>query len=202
MKAVREIVEGALECGIAILTLFAFSDENWNRPAREIDALMRLLQEYVARELDELHEQGVHVAVLGDLSKLSPTAQAAVQRLMRNTAEGTRLTLNLCISYGSRAEIVRAAQRLAEEVARGERRPQDIDEAAFEQHLLTADLPDPDLLIRTSGELRISNFLLWQIAYTELYITPVLWPNFDRQNLFEAILDYQRRERRFGQVAV
>ena len=202
MRAVREVVAGCLEAGVEVLTLFAFSQENWQRPAPEIEALMGLLEEYIAREADELREKQVSVRILGDLDRLGSSARAAVERVMAHTAGGDALALNLCISYSSRAEIARAARLLAEDAAAGRLDPAEIDEDRFAQHLYTAPWPDPDLLIRTSGEMRISNFLLWQLAYAELYVTPVLWPDFTRQNLFEAILDYQRRERRFGRVPV
>ena len=202
MGAVREVVAGCLEAGIEVLTLFAFSQENWQRPAPEIEALMGLLEEYIAREADELREKRVSVRIHGDLDRLGRGARAAVDRVMAHTAGGTALALNLCISYSSRAEITRAARLLAEEVAAGRLDPAEIDEDRFAQQLYTAAWPDPDLLIRTSGEMRISNFLLWQLAYAELYVTPVLWPDFRRDDLFEAILDYQRRERRFGRVPV
>jgi undecaprenyl diphosphate synthase len=202
MGAVREVVAGCLEAGVEVLTLFAFSQENWQRPAPEIEALMGLLEEYIAREADELREKRVSVRIFGDLERLGPGARAAVDRVMAHTAGGTALALNLCISYSSRAEIVRAARLLAEEAAAGKLDPAEIDEDRFAQQLYTAAWPDPDLLIRTSGEMRLSNFLLWQLAYAELYVTPVLWPDFSRDDLFEAILDYQRRERRFGRVPV
>jgi undecaprenyl diphosphate synthase len=202
MRAVREVVEGAIEAGIEMLSLFAFSQENWKRPATEIQALMSLLEEYVAREADELTEQGVRVRVLGDLTKLHPSAASAVARIVDQTAHNDRLILNLFISYGSRAELTRAAQLLAREVAEGRLMPDEIDEGQIERRLYTHGCPDPDLLIRTSGEQRISNFLLWQLAYTELYISPVLWPDFGRGELFTAILDFQSRDRRFGRVTV
>ncbi len=202
MAAVREIVEGGLESGVGVLTLFAFSQENWQRPPAEIAALMRLLEEYIARESRDLAAQGVSVSILGDLDRLSPGARRAVDRLVADTSPGRRLALNLCISYGSRAEIVRAARILAGEVAEGRRSPESIDERALALHLYTSKWPDPDLLIRTSGELRLSNFLLWQLAYAEFHVTPVLWPDFTRYHLYEAIRDYQRRERRFGRVRV
>jgi len=200
MKAVREVVEGAIESGVEVLTLFAFSEENWQRPVTEISALMDLLEEYIAKEAAELRDQGVVVHVLGDRARLAPGALSAVERVERETRSGTRLTLNLCISYSSRAELARAARLLAEEVLKGAKRLQDIDEDAVREKLYTAPWADPDLLIRTSGEFRISNFLLWQLAYTELYVTPVLWPDVTRRDLFQAILDYQRRDRRFGKV--
>ncbi len=200
MKSVREVVEGALEAGVEVLSLFAFSQENWQRPPMEVNALMSLLEEYIQKEADDLHEQGVRVRVLGDVDRLVPAARAAVDRVTAQTADNTTLTLNLFISYGSRAEIARAARLIAEDVAAGRLTPAQVDEAAFAQRLYTHDCPDPDLLIRTSGEQRISNFLLWQLAYTELFISPVLWPDFSRVNLYEAILDYQNRDRRFGRV--
>ena len=199
MSSVREVVEGCLEAGVSVLTLFAFSQENWQRPANEIEALMSLLEEYIAREVSELRAQGVSVRILGDVDRLTPGARRAVDRIVAETDGGTRLALNLCISYGSRAEIARA-RLLAEDAAAGRLDPAAIDEEALGRRLYTADWPDPDLLIRTSGEMRISNFLLWQLAYAELYVTPVLWPDFTRRHLFEAILEFQRRDRRFGRV--
>ena len=200
MKSVREVVEGSIEAGIEVLSLFAFSQENWQRPVTEIQALMSLLEEYIAREVDELAAQGVRAQVLGDLARLTPPAAAAAAQLMARTAHNDRLLLNLYISYGSRAELVRAAQLLAEEVRAGRMDAADIDEDAIAERLYTAGVPDPDLLIRTSGEQRISNFMLWQVAYAELYMSPVLWPNFRRQELYAAILDFQNRDRRFGRV--
>jgi len=200
MKAVREALEGAIEAGVQVLTLFAFSEENWKRPALEISALMDLLEEYIAQEIGELVSQGVKVSVLGDRTRLTAGGRSAVERIESETQTGTRLAVNLCISYSSRAEIARAARLVAEEVLRGTRRLEDVDEQAIASRLYTAPWGDPDLLIRTSGEQRISNFLLWQLAYAELHLTPVLWPDFTRATLFEAILDYQRRERRFGTV--
>jgi undecaprenyl diphosphate synthase len=200
MSAVRETVEGAIEAGVEILTLFAFSEENWQRPPSEISALMGLLEEYIAGEVGELAAQGVRVNVLGDRSRLTGGAGRAVERVEQETSQGKRLSLNLCISYSSRGELARAARLLAAEVLHGARRLEDVDEAAVQDKLYTAPWGDPDLLIRTSGEQRLSNFLLWQLAYTELYVTPVLWPDFTRRHLFEAILDYQRRERRYGKV--
>jgi undecaprenyl diphosphate synthase len=202
MKSVREVVEGSIEVGVEVLSLFAFSQENWQRPVTEIQALMSLLEEYIAREADELAAQGVRVQVLGDLARLTPPAAAAAAQLMERTAHNDRLLLNLFISYGSRAEIVRAAQQLAEDVRAGRMTADDIDEDAVAERLFTAGVPDPDLLIRTSGEQRISNFMLWQVAYAELYMSPVLLPNFRRHELYAAILDFQNRDRRFGRVTV
>jgi undecaprenyl diphosphate synthase len=202
MQSVREVVEGALAAGVEILTLFAFSNENWQRPADEIGALMELLEEYIAREMADLKTQGVTVRFLGDLDRLPAAQRAAVERLMAHTEGGERLALNICISYGARAELTRAARLLAEAARAGELDPADIDEEMLARRLYTAAFPDPDLLIRTSGELRLSNFLLWQLAYAELFVTPVLWPDFRREHLWEAILEYQRRDRRFGRVSV
>jgi len=200
MKSVREVVEGAIEVGLEHLSLFAFSQENWQRPATEVTALMSLLEEYIARETEELDEQGVCVRVLGDLERLTPAAAAAVERVTSQTATNQRLVLNLFISYGGRAELLRAAKLLAMDIAEGRLTESAVTEEAFRARLYTADVPDPDLLIRTSGERRISNFLLWQVAYTELYISPVLWPDFSRRELYEAIADFQSRDRRFGRV--
>ena len=200
MKSVREVVEASIEVGVQVLSLFAFSQENWQRPAGEVSALMSLLKEYIQKEADELDGQGVRVVFLGDLDRLAEAERAAVDRIMAQTAGNSTLILNLFISYGARTEIARAARLLAEEVAAGRMRPAQIDEEAFASKLFTAGCPDPDLLIRTSGEMRISNFLLWQLAYTELHISPVLWPDFGRGELYQAILDFQNRDRRFGRV--
>jgi undecaprenyl diphosphate synthase len=200
MKSVREAVEGSIQVGLDVLSLFAFSQENWQRPAPEVTALMSLLEEYVEREKAELIANGVQVRVLGDLERLSEAAREAVASVVNATAHNDRLTVQLFISYGARAELVRAARQLAQAAAEGRIDPADIDEAVFRAHLYTDGSPDPDLLIRTSGEQRISNFMLWQLAYTELHITPVLWPDFTRRDLFAAILEYQSRERRFGKV--
>ena len=202
MRAVREVIQGSLDAGVGVLTLFAFSQENWQRPALEVGALMSLLEEYIAREVDNLRSKGVAVRVLGELGRLSDGARRAVDGIVADTAGGQELALNLCISYGSRAEIARAARLLAQDAVAGRIEPAEIDDDAVARRLYTAPWPDPDLLIRTSGEMRISNFLLWQLAYAELYVTPVLWPDFTRRHLFEAILEFQRRDRRFGRVPV
>lgn len=200
MDAVREVVEGAIETGIEVLSLYAFSQENWKRPVGEVTALMGLLELYVRRESRDLRAKGVEVRVLGRMDQLGPRTRSALEGIVETTAGGPNLRLNLAISYGGRGEIVDAARTLAERVARGTLVPEEIDERLLGQHLYTGDCPDPDLLIRTSGEQRISNFMLWQLAYTELHVSPVLWPDFTRENLFAAVLDYQRRERRFGGV--
>jgi len=201
MKSVRETISAAVEAGIDILTMFAFSTENWNRPHQEVTALMRLLQHYARRESDELKKQGVEVHVLGELDRMDEQTRGAVDSIVSDTHGGAALRLNLMISYGGREELIRSARLLAERVRQGEIAPDDIDESMLEDTLFTRDVSPPDLLIRTSGEYRISNFMLWQLAYTELHITPVYWPDFGRAHLFEAVLDYQSRERRFGRVA-
>ena len=200
MKSVRETIEGAIEAGIKILTLFAFSTENWNRPRKEVASLISLLRHYSRKECDSLKRQGVEVHVLGEIERFDDSTKEAVDLIVEGTKGGRTLRLNLMISYGGREEILRAVKVLAERVDQGGLAVDDIDEEVLRQTLLTGNMPDPDLLIRTSGEYRISNFMLWQIAYTELHITPVLWPDFTREHLFEAVLDYQRRDRRFGLI--
>lgn len=201
MKSVRDVIEGAVEAGVDILTLYAFSTENWQRPAEEVSALMGLLKLYARKERAELRKQGVEVWVLGELERLDPGTREAVVGIQEATRGGDALRLNLMISYGGREELLRATRALAREVEEGRLEADAIDEEALEARLFTAGLRDPDLLIRTSGERRLSNFLLWQLAYAEWHISPVLWPDFRREDLFEAILDYQRRERRFGRVS-
>ena len=200
MKSVREALEGSIQAGIEVLTLFAFSTENWNRPPREISALMGLLELYARKEKADLVSQGVQVRVLGELERLPARTRRAVKGIMEATVGGDQLRLNLMISYSGRKEILHAVRTLAQEVARGSKTLEDIDDETFQEALFTRGLPDPDLLVRTSGEFRISNFMLWQLAYTEIHITPVLWPDFTRQDLFAAVLDYRKRERRFGRV--
>lgn len=202
MKAVREAVEGGVEAGLQVMTLFAFSQENWQRPVGEIAFLMSLLQEYAKSEAADLVRNKVEVHVVGEIERLDLPARAAIRSIREATRGGERMQLVVAISYGGRAELVRAARRLAERVQAGELSAEEIDETALRRELYTAPWPDPDLLVRTSGEYRISNFLLWQLAYTELYSTPVLWPDFTREHLFEAILDYRKRERRFGKISV
>ena len=200
MKAVRRAVTGCLEMGVEHLTLYAFSKENWSRPPEEIAALMKLLSEYVERDKEELAEKGVRVRVIGDRELLSAAALRSVASIEGTTERGDALVLNLAISYGSRDEILAATRTLANRCIAGELTPGDIDETSFASVLYTVGSPDPDLLIRTSGEMRVSNFLLWQIAYSEIHVTPVLWPDFGESDLYEAALEYQRRERRFGRV--
>tara|TARA_Y100000590_G_C15730531_1_gene1016851 strand:+ start:155 stop:898 length:744 start_codon:yes stop_codon:yes gene_type:complete len=202
MGAVRNAIEASIEAGIEMLTLFAFSTENWQRPKHEIAALMGLLRLYSAQEKSELKEQGVEVHVLGDINSLDESTRNAIEDIVFETTGGIKLRLNLMISYSGREDIIRACRSIADQVAIGKIDPDQINADIFNDYLFTKELPDPDLLIRTSGEVRISNFMLWQIAYTEIHITPVLWPDFSKDDLFQAIWDYQERDRRFGRVNV
>lgn len=198
--SVRDVTEAAVEIGVEHLTLYTFSTENWQRPEQEVAALMSLLVETVGNERETLLRNGVRLNVLGDLRALPEACRRGLQALMDETASLDRMTLHLALSYSGRWEIVQAARRIAEEAAAGTLDPATLDEEGFAAYLDTAELPDPDLLIRTGGEMRISNFLLWSIAYTELYVTERLWPDFRRAALYEAVQDFQRRERRFGRV--
>lgn len=202
MRSVRAVMQAAGDLHIPALTLFAFSQENWKRPRAEVEALMGLLRRYMTSERDELIQKGIQVRAIGELDQLAPAARAELDHLIADTAANDHLIVTLALSYGARTEIVEAARRIAEAVRAGELDSAAIDETLFARYLYTADLPDPDLLIRTSGELRVSNFLLWQIAYTELYVTDILWPDFGRDAFFDAIAAYQERERRFGAVLV
>lgn len=198
VRAVREALVGATELGVKYLTLYAFSTENWNRPQAEVEALMDLLVNTVAGELDELNTNGVRLAAIGDVESLPEGCRATLADAMARTAHNPRITLTLALSYSARSEIVRMSRKLADKVAQGVLDPSAIDESLVGDHLDTAGMPDPELVVRTSGEQRISNFLLWQIAYAELWFTPVLWPDFRKEHLYQAVLDYQQRERRFG----
>ncbi len=200
VAAVRDTVEGAAEIGIQYLTLYAFSTENWNRPRYEINALMDLLIKTIAKETKTLMDNNIRLQAIGDLESLPGSCISSLNNSMAVTKNNTRMTLVLALSYSSRWEIVNAAKKIAMQVKEKMIDTKDIDEKAFEKYLTTAQIPDPELMVRTSGEFRISNFLLWQLAYTELYFTPKLWPDFRREDLFEAIADYQKRERRFGGV--
>ncbi|MCX5723164.1 MAG: isoprenyl transferase [Nitrospirae bacterium] len=200
IKSVREIITACQELGIQALTIYAFSQENWNRPLQEISAIMGLLEYYLSTELAKLIEQGVRFRTIGRLDSLPASALQWVRAAEQKTAHLERLHLTVALSYGGRTEIVDAMQAILRETQEGKLQPGDVDETCIQQHLYTHGLPDPDLLIRTSGETRISNFLLWQLAYTELYFTPTLWPDFRRRELVQALLEYQRRERRFGRV--
>ncbi|MDH3733594.1 MAG: polyprenyl diphosphate synthase [Gemmatimonadota bacterium] len=201
MSAVREVIKGAAEAEVRHLTLYAFSNENWDRPADEVGALMALLEEYAQSDRDELARAGIRVTVFGDRERLSATARRAIAELEASTSGGGALDVHLAISYGARGEITEACRSLARDCAAGVLSPDDIEPGHLDARLMTGDWPDPDLLIRTSGEYRISNFLLWQLAYAEIYVTEVLWPDFTRRELFHAILDYQGRDRRFGLVS-
>lgn len=200
-EAVRETVRAAGELGISYLTLFGFSSENWKRPAAEVQDLMGLLRLYLRSEIAELNRNGVRFRVVGDRSRLAADTNVLIDEAEATTASNAGLTLTLALSYGGRQDIVQAARRLAVEAAAGRLDPAAIDEELFAQYLFTADIPDPDLLIRTSGEMRVSNFLLWQIAYAEMYVTETLWPDFRREELYTALADYQKRERRYGGLA-
>ena len=201
MTAVREVLEGCVEAGVGILTLFAFSTENWERPEEEVLAVMSLLKFYAEKERDELRKKGIRVRILGDLDRVDDDVRDAVRQIEEATSDGDRLHLNLMLSYSGRDELLRAVRTLATEAAAGRIDPAAIDQETLERALYTRGLPDPDLLIRTSGEFRISNFMLWQLAYTEIHISPVLWPDFTREDLATAIHEFQRRERRFGRVS-
>lgn len=196
--SVRAIVNAAAEVGVEYLTLYAFSTENWNRPKEEVAALMELLVNTIRKEADDLNKNGVRMHVIGDMESLPEICQKEMNEAVEMTAGNTRLNLILALSYSARWEITTAARKLAEDVAAGNIKPEDINESTFAAKLATNAFPDPELMIRTSGEHRISNFLLYQLAYAELYFTNTHWPAFRRQHLFEAIYDYQQRERRFG----
>ncbi|MBU6247359.1 MAG: di-trans,poly-cis-decaprenylcistransferase [Xanthomonadaceae bacterium] len=200
-KAVREVIEGCLRQGVEALTLFAFSSENWQRPEDEVSALMSLFLRALDKEVDELHAQGVRVRFVGELGGFSAELQRRMHVAMDRTAGNTRLNLNIAVNYGGRWDIVQAAREAARAAARGELAADAIDEAALGRWMCLADLPPLDLFIRTGGEWRISNFLLWQAAYAELYFTDTLWPDFDQARLAEAIDDFARRERRYGRTS-
>jgi undecaprenyl diphosphate synthase len=197
-EAVRLTVRACREIGIKVLTLYAFSTENWLRPSGEVKALMRLLEEYLRSEIQEMLENGIRLTTIGDTEALKKPMKTLLKETIAKTAHNHDMILNLALNYGGRDEIVGAVQDLLNDIRRGTLADQEVTKDLFSRYLDTAGLPDPDLLIRTSGEYRISNFLLWQSAYTEFYFTDVLWPDFNRDELFRAITEYQRRERRFG----
>lgn len=197
-KAVREAIASAIELGVRYLTIYSFSSENWRRPEDEVSGLMRLFVEVLERELVNLERMHVRVRVIGDLSALPASTREAFERCVARTEANDGMTLVVALNYGSRIDIVDAVRALAEQAAAGTLDPAAIDEQRFSQTLQTAGIPDPDLLIRTSGEMRVSNFLLWEIAYSELWVTPTLWPDFGRADLLRAVIDYQKRQRRFG----
>ncbi len=198
IESVREIIRASRDFGLEILTLYAFSIENWNRPRGEVSELMRLLEEYLETELDEVMEHDARVRTVGRLDRLPPSTRRAVEQAVRKTADNKGMQLVFALSYGGRAELVDAARRLMREAEAGKIDPEDLDEKGFAAYLYAPDLPDPDLLIRTGAEQRVSNFLLWQIAYAELHLSDRMWPEFRRADFEAALLDFQRRERRFG----
>jgi undecaprenyl diphosphate synthase len=198
VDAVRQTVEAATELGVKYLTLYAFSTENWSRPKYEVDALMTLLVRSVNKERKTFQENNIRLLAIGDLMSLPGKSRSELQKAINDTSANTGLSLILALSYSSRWEILDATRRIAEKIVIGEIRPADIKTELFSSMLTTSGIPDPELLIRTSGEYRVSNFLLWQIAYTELYFTQTLWPDFSKEEFYQAILDYQGRERRFG----
>jgi undecaprenyl diphosphate synthase len=195
INAVREVVEGSAELGISVLTLYAFSVENWKRPQAEVSALMALLKEFIHSELDSIHRNNIRFQTIGRTGELDMTVQKELEKAITRTAANTGMIFNVALNYGGRAEIVDAVNRILKEKAS---LSGPLCEADFSRYLYTAGLPDPDLLIRTSGELRISNFLLWQIAYAEIYVTEALWPDFGKKDLYDAIIAFQKRERRYG----
>ena len=198
VDSVRNTVEAAAELGIGYLTLYAFSTENWNRPKYEIDALMRILVKSLHKEMNTLMKNNIRLEAIGDIDSLPAGSRKELAKSIKITSGNSGLTLVLALSYSSRWEIIEAVKTISREVKDGRLDPADIDSTLFNTYLTTNQIPDPELLIRTSGEYRISNFLLWQIAYTELYFTPVLWPDFSKEDFYAAIIDYQLRERRFG----
>jgi undecaprenyl diphosphate synthase len=196
IRAVRHAVEACARLGVPYLTLYAFSVENWKRPRTEIKLLMALLREYLKKEVDELNRQGIRLAVIGRVQDLPKAVQSDLSDALENTRRNRGMRLTLALNYGGRAELVDAVRRLVEQARQNGSLT--VDEAAINQFLYTHEVPDPDLLIRTSGEMRLSNFLLWQVAYSEIWVTDTLWPDFTQNDLFQAILDFQKRERRYG----
>ena len=201
IETVRDIVKASSQIGLKYLTLYAFSLENWKRPKAEVNALMKLLEYYLRKEIDDLHANNVRVSAIGKLNSLPHQVHRVLQSAIERTAENDGLTLTLALSYGSRWDIVRATQLIALDVRRGKLSPEDITDELFSSYLVTKKMPDPDLLIRTSGEMRISNFLLWEIAYAEIFVTERCWPDFERKDLYDALRCYAGRERRFGMTS-
>jgi len=201
VKAVRDVIEGGAEIGIKVMTLYAFSTENWNRPKSEVEVLMNLLVSSLKKELKLLQDNNIKLQAIGNLEKLPKKARRELEEVIKKTENNSRLILNLAISYSSKEEIVNAFKNISKKIVNNELSIEKIDENIINNHLYTRNLPDVDLVIRTSGEKRISNFLLWQIAYAELYFTDLFWPDFRKNHLIEAILDYQQRERRFGKTS-
>lgn len=201
VNSVREVVEASAMAGVKFLTLYAFSTENWNRPKEEVDAIMELLVATITMETQQLHKNNVRLQAIGNLNSLPASCQQELNESIELTAKNTGLTLVLALSYSSKWEIVNAMQQIAQQVQQSKLKPEDITEHTIEEFLCTKHIPDPELMIRTSGEHRISNFLLWQLAYAEFYFTDKLWPEFRKEDLFSAILNYQNRERRFGKTS-
>jgi undecaprenyl diphosphate synthase len=201
VKSVRDVVEACAQLGIEYLTLYAFSTENWRRPKEEVSTLMKLLLKTLKRETDELHKNNIRLRMIGDFESLPEEVQKQLKEAIKKTEKNTRLNLVLALSYSGRWDILQATKKIANDVASRRIKRSLINEETFKNYLSTAEFPEPDLLIRTSGEMRVSNFLLWEIAYTEIYVTNTLWPDFRRKELYEAIEDYQRRERKFGLVS-
>ncbi len=201
VESLRAVVRGAHELGIEVLTLYAFSLENWNRPKPEVGELMRLLDHYLETEIDEVMRNGIQVRAIGRQDRLPPSVAKKIDEAVERTRENREMQLVFGISYGGRAEIVDAARKLLDDAEHGKIDPERLDEKTFAAYLYDPELPDPDLLIRTGGESRVSNFLLWQIAYTEIYMSDVMWPDFGKSHLVEALVDYQQRERRYGMTS-
>ena len=200
VQALKNTIIALDELGIGHLTVYAFSTENWKRPQAEVDTLMELITEFINKEIDYLDEKGVRVNPIGDITALTPNAYESISYAKEKTKNNTNIIFNVALNYGGRQEIIRATKAIGEAVKNGTLEVEDIDEAVFASYLYTAGQPDPDLVIRSSGELRISNFLLWQIAYSEFWITDILWPDFKKEDLWQAVWEYQNRERRFGGV--
>ncbi|GJM33080.1 MAG: isoprenyl transferase [Saprospiraceae bacterium] len=201
VRAVRETTEAAAELGVEYLTLYAFSTENWNRPKLEVGALMKLLVETLHKEINTLNKNDIRLQAIGDISQLPDSTRKALLDGIHNTRNNTRMTLVLALNYSAKWEILEAVKNLATQVSQQKLDPADINETLFSASLSTHDIPDPELLIRTSGEHRLSNFLLWQVAYAELHFSPVFWPDYNKEHLYQAIIDYQNRERRFGKIS-
>ena len=197
-QAVRTVVRACREIGIPYLTLFAFSSENWERPAKEVQALMFLLEEYLDKELAELQKQEIRLTTIGEIDRLNPSVKEKLLQVKESTLKNDKMVLNLALSYGAQDEIILAVKKIIQDNKAGKIDIDQINKETFSHYLYTSGMPDPDLMIRTSGECRISNFLLWQLAYTELYFTKVLWPDFTKEDLYKAIAGFQKRERRFG----
>ncbi|MBN3905214.1 MAG: isoprenyl transferase [Nostoc sp. NMS1] len=199
-RTLKELLRCCKDWGIKALTAYAFSTENWQRPVEEVDFLMLLFERLLHRELAQMHREGVRISFIGDLSALPKSLQMEMEHSMTETLNNQAIHFTVAVNYGSRNEITRVCRQVAQLVEQGELSVEQVNESLVEQHLYTADTPEPDLLIRTSGEMRLSNFLLWQMAYTEMYFTDILWPDFNREAFYQALLSYQRRDRRFGQI--